>query len=129
MDKRMKKMQTLSTELPGPTLYGPTKASLTIVGWGSVKGTVIDALNDYNHQHLKKVNFLHFSYLWPLNCDSVGKFLDKTKKLLLIENNYSGQFGGLLKKEFGVEFTAQMLKYDGIPFFRQEILEAIKEAI
>lgn len=129
MDKRMKKLQTLAREMPAPSLYGPAKASLTIIGWGSVKGSVLDALNQYNSGHLKKVNFLHFTHLWPLNAELVEKSLLKAKKLLLVENNYGGQLGGLLRREIGADLSGQMLKYDGRPFFRQEVLEAIEQEI
>ena len=51
----------------------------------------------------------------------------KAKNILLIENNKTGQLGELVRQETGVEIKNKFLKYDGRPFFREEIVGKINE--
>jgi len=131
MDKRFNKVKSIEAELPEPKIYGPAEAELTIVGWGSVKGTVVDAMQEYKNTRIqeqknKEVNFLHFNYLWPFPKDKVRAVLGKAKNILLIENNKTGQLGDLIREQTGIEIKNRFLKYDGRPFFREEIIEKIK---
>ncbi len=126
MDKRFKKVKFIQAELPEPKLYGDTAAELTLVGWGSVKQTVIDALKELKKEENNlKVNFLHLNYVWPFPSQRVRAVLGRAKKILLVENNKTGQLGELIRQEAGIEIKNKLLKYDGRPFFREEIMQAI----
>ena len=116
--------------MPGPILYGENDADLTIVGWGSVKGVVMDAVNELrtNDQELK-VNFLHFNVLWPFAKARAKAVLGRAKNILLVENNKTGQLADLIRQEVGVEIKNKFLKYDGRPFFREEVVEEINSII
>ena len=126
MQKRMKKLETVEKEFITPKLFGPSRADLTIIGWGSSKGPITDALKILNSLHRKKVNYLHFSWIYPLPIKKIKKLL-RNKNLVLVENNYSGQFGKLLKQELGIEITKKILKYDGKPLTADEIFNKIKK--
>jgi len=75
----------------------------------------------------KEVSFLHLSYIWPFPKKRVQAILNKAKNILLIENNKTGQLGELVRQETGVEIKNKFLKYDGRPFFREEIAGKINE--
>ncbi len=125
MKKRMCKMTNLKKEIPLPKIYGPKKAPVTLVCWGSTLGPALDAMYEINKAKTQ-INLIHFSYLWPLPL-GLDKFLKQFKKLILVENNFSAQLGNLIRQETGIEIKDKILKYDGRPFWQEEIIKAIKK--
>jgi len=123
-DKRAKKMDALIREIPGPALYGPKAADVTLVAWGSQKLPCLDALEILAGKGVK-ANLLHFSYVFPVNVKETQKALSKCRKTVLIENNSTGQLGGLLKQYADVGFDFHMLKYDGRQFFPEQIADEV----
>jgi len=55
--------------------------------------------------------------------------LEGAKNILLVENNKTGQLGDLIRQETGIEIKNKFLKYDGRPFFREEVVEEINKYI
>ena len=82
--------------------------------------------NEQKAKSNEKVNLMHFSYLWPMNVKAVSRALKNcAPDTLLIEQNATGQFQSLLKEQIGWEPTAYLRKYDGRPFYAEEIIEKI----
>ncbi|HUW22294.1 MAG TPA: 2-oxoacid:acceptor oxidoreductase subunit alpha [Candidatus Bathyarchaeia archaeon] len=130
VEKRMKKVATLVRKVPALNLYGPRKANLTIVGCGSTKGPILEAISGLSVQNPKlKVNFLHLNWLRPFPADVVSETLKRAEKILLIENNYQGQLGQWLRMQTGIEIKDRLLKYDGRQFYPEEITTKIKQII
>jgi 2-oxoglutarate ferredoxin oxidoreductase subunit alpha len=121
MDKRMSKLRGLRADSAPPVLEGPGDAPLTFVAWGSTVGPIRDAMVQLAAQG-KATNLLYFPTVFPLDPDGVVTALGRTHRTLLIEANYSGQFGRLLRAETGVHLTERFLKYDGEPFYPHEIV-------
>lgn len=120
MEKRMKKVEELRKEIPLPKVYGEKNAEITLVSWGSAFGACLDAVNlDSN------INLIHFTHLWPMP-KGLDKFLSQFNKLVLVENNYSGQLGKLIRQETGIEIKNKILKYDSRPFWKGEIINKLK---
>lgn len=125
MEKRMKKLTTCAkNDLPAPQIIGPKKADLTIVSWGSNKGAILEAMKNFSN-----VNFLHLTWLNPFPAKAVKNILAKAKKVLNIECNYSAQLAGLIKQHTGLEIANHLLKYNGRPFFPDEITARIKKVL
>jgi len=121
MEKRMNKLQTcITNDMPEPKIYGPIEADLTIVSWGSNKGVIMEAL-----KQLPNVNFLHITWMSPFPKDFVQKFLGGAKKIIDIECNYNGQLASLIKEQTGIEIDDKLLRYDGRPFYTEEIVEKV----
>jgi 2-oxoglutarate/2-oxoacid ferredoxin oxidoreductase subunit alpha len=130
MEKRMRKLSTLADNLPEPELYGNPEAHVTFVGWGSVKNAVLDAISAGAN-----ANYLHFEFLYPLKTTHFQQLVAKAQhteqatktrhRFILIEQNYFGQLGQLLAQETGFKFSEKLLKYDGRPFFVEEVLECV----
>lgn len=122
MDKRMKKLATCAAQdMPMPQLYGPPDARLTLVSWGSNKGAILDALQEF-----PDVNYLHLTWINPFPSAAVTKILEQARHVINIENNYSAQMAGLIREKTGIEITDNLLKYDGRPFFPEEIIQKVK---
>lgn len=125
-------METASKMMPGPQLIGPKDAKITIVTWGSGKLPAQQAMMTMNKKqetgNNEKVNLLHFSYIWPMNANAIREALKNcATSTLLIEQNATGQFQSLLKEQIGWEPTAYLRKYDGRPFYAEEIIEKVVE--
>jgi 2-oxoglutarate/2-oxoacid ferredoxin oxidoreductase subunit alpha len=128
MDKRMKKLHGIMADSEPPAWEGPADADLTFVAWGSTIGAIRDAMEILAAQG-KKTNLWHFPTVYPIDPDRVVADFAKTRRTLLVEANYSGQFGHLLRAETGVHLTERLLKYDGEPFYPHEIVARAVEVL
>jgi len=126
VDKRNRKFQTyLKNDARLPTVYGPKNADITLVAWGSTKGPALQAMKECK----KKINLLHFTHVWPLPSKETKEILQSQKRLLLVENNSTAQFGQLLHMVTGVSISDTLLKYSGRPVDPEEIIEKVQTMI
>ncbi len=121
MDKRMHKLAGLADEVAPPQREGPARAPLTFLAWGSTVGAVRDAMAELGRRGAT-TNLVWFPAVYPLTPDRIQAALTGTERTLLVEGNYSGQFGRLLRAESGFVPTDRLAKYDGEPFFPHEIV-------
>ncbi len=124
VEKRMKKLETLAKELPQPELVGPAHATITLVGFGSTKGPILEAIEMLREKKVK-VNYLQITYLHPFPSDTVKRILSSAKLPLVIENNHDAQLTGLIRERTGVTIPKTITKYDGRPFSAIEIVKSI----
>jgi 2-oxoglutarate/2-oxoacid ferredoxin oxidoreductase subunit alpha len=130
MDRRQKKMEKYIKSIPRQNVYGESDADLTIVAWGSTKGPVLSALDELKSGDSNlKVNFLHITHAWPFPKENVENVLSKSKKILLIEGNSYSQMGALIREQTGIYIKDRYLKYDGRPFYPEDIIAKIKEVV
>ncbi len=127
MDKRMRKLEGLAGAVPAPVLEGPPDAPVTFVTWGSTIGAVRDAIAELAEQG-RPANLLRFPAVYPLDVARVRPLLAGARRTVLVEANYSGQFGRLLRAETGFAIGDRLLKYDGEPFSPHEIVARALEA-
>jgi 2-oxoglutarate ferredoxin oxidoreductase subunit alpha len=124
MNKRMRKEQSMLPSIPKPKLYGNKNADITLISWGSTKWACIEATQILLEKDIV-ANVLHFNYIYPLNIKKTQPLLDNIQKAIIVENNATGQFAGLLKQYFDFHPEHSLLKYDGHPFFANEIAHII----
>ncbi len=122
MEKRMKKIKLIEKELPTPKIYGDSDAEITLVCFGSVKGPALEAIKELKKKGINS-NMIHLTYLSPFPEKEMKKLLRGAKKLLAVENNFTGQLAGLIREKTGKNITKRLLKYDGRPFYPEEIAE------
>ena len=70
--------------------------------------------------------FLQIRGMWPID-PKIGQIINAFKERILVENNASGQLEQLLKSQMTVDFEKRILKYDGRPFFPEELKEALND--
>jgi 2-oxoglutarate/2-oxoacid ferredoxin oxidoreductase subunit alpha len=131
MEKRMGKLALLLKAVPAEQrckLWGPADADLTVVGWGSTKGTIQDAMAVLAEQG-KKVNYLQVRLMKPFPVDDVTAALAKAKQLVLVEENYSGQLGSLIREQTGVKIEQRILKFDGRPLSEDELVRELSKVL
>ncbi len=131
MQKRMRKLELAEELIPNEkkvNFFGPTQADVTLVGWGSTKGSIVDGMADLEADAIR-CNFLQVRYMSPFPTEIVTKYLSNAKRKILIENNYTGQLGALIREHTGIAMDYRVLKYNGRPFSQNEVYEGVKEAI
>jgi len=119
MENRLAKLELIKKDSPKVLLLGSKNAKKLIVSWGSTKGAILEALrgqNDYAYLQVKT--------MWPIDKE-IGKIINAYETKILIENNATGQLGQLLKSQMSITFDKTILKYNGRPFFPNEIKEAL----
>jgi len=122
-EKRLRKMKGIRAKSLLPTEIGDVShADTIIVSWGSNRGVVEEALEILKQDNLAG---LHFHQVYPLP-ERTKKLLTK-KKIVVLENNFGGQFANLLKLEYGIKVADNILKYDGDPFSVEEVVKKLQE--
>jgi 2-oxoglutarate ferredoxin oxidoreductase subunit alpha len=89
---------------------------LLAVGWGST-GDVFQDVMGSDELRGRKTAYLHYTYLWPLRTQELQRLANQSKRIVLVEQNYQGQLGMLIRMECGLDIPDKILKYDGRPFF------------
>lgn len=128
VDKRNAKLPTYVTNhFQKPNVYGDLdRSEIVFVAWGSMKGPVLEALRSLNAKQ-KSYALIHFTHVYPLSEEKVRPFFPAGKRYILVENNSQAQFGRLLRQETGIHIAEKLLKYDGRPFFQEEIVDYVKK--
>jgi len=123
-EKRMRKMDGVLPLLPPPELHGAADAQVTLVGWGSTEGVIREAMEQLAEAGVVADN-LQIRWLVPLHADAILSILSKCRKVVVVENNYSGQFARYLRSETGFDADGHIRKYDGEPFMPHHIVNGI----
>lgn len=124
-EERIKKQEIIGDEIENfepYKMHGKTDSENLIVGWGSTKGAIIDAMKDID------CKFLQVIYLEPLS-KKIKKELEKAKNIIAIENNSTSQLSELIAEKTGMIITKKILKYDGRQFLADELAQEIKRLI
>ncbi len=124
-EKRIKKQEAIADEIKNfetYKIYGKTTSKNLIVGWGSTKGAIIDAMKDID------CKFLQVIYLEPFD-NGIKKELEKAKNIIAIENNSTSQLSELIAEKTGLIIKNKILKYDGRQFLADELAQEIKRLI
>ncbi|MGC8930840.1 MAG: 2-oxoacid:acceptor oxidoreductase subunit alpha [Dictyoglomus sp.] len=124
VEKRMKKKELLLKEIEEPLFFGVDNPEFVFIGWGSTYGVIREGIERLINEGYP-IGHLHFSDVYPIAKESLEKF--KGRKLYTIEQNYQGQFAALLRKETGINVERGVVKYNGFPFYVEEIIKGVKE--
>jgi 2-oxoglutarate ferredoxin oxidoreductase subunit alpha len=125
VEKRRRKELALRSEVLAPKLRGSDEASIAVVAWGATEPIVTETLRRLDDP---RVAHIHFVQLYPLGED-IAELLGAYEKRILVEDSPTGAFGDLLMKECGIEMHDRILKDDGIAFYVEELLEALRELV
>ncbi len=125
VEKRLKKMAMIKQEMIPPEQIGPKNYENLIIGWGSTFNVIKEALDLLE---LKKTAFLHFEQVYPLY-EATKSYLEKAKKIVIVENNATSQFGKLIRLQTGFDIKRKILKYSGLAFSVEEMAEKINQML
>jgi 2-oxoglutarate/2-oxoacid ferredoxin oxidoreductase subunit alpha len=128
MDKRMNKMKALAEEVEEPWFIGKENPEILLVGWGSTYGTLRETV-EILHEEGHSIGALSFGDLYPLPTKVLKEKVQGAKKIINVEQNYTGQFAKLIRQETGIAFDHSILKYDGRQIALEELIESVKEVL
>lgn len=121
VEKRLGKLDLIEKEILTPYFMGEENYKTLIISWGSNFYAIKEAMKDK-----KDFALLHFVQVYPVN-KVITDYVQKAEKLVIIEQNATGQFEKLLKRDFGINFDKKLLKYNGSPFSAEEIKTFLEE--
>ncbi|HCL25460.1 MAG TPA: 2-oxoacid:acceptor oxidoreductase subunit alpha [Dehalococcoidia bacterium] len=128
VEKRARKFDHILDDIAPPVLRGPADADVTLVGWGSTDGIIAEAVDALNAEGIS-VNHLQIKWMVPFHGDNIMETLSKSKRTIIVENNFSGQFARYLRSETGFAADGHIRKYDGEPFMPHHIVDGVKAQI
>ena len=86
-EMRSRKLAVLQSALKPPPLHGDAEGDLLVVGWGSTKGAIEEAVDRARAEGLR-VSSTHLTFLSPLHPGLVELF-SRYRKVMTVEINYS----------------------------------------
>jgi len=89
MTMRSRKMAVFQSTLQQPEVNGPEEGELLVVGWGSTKGAIEEAVERAQDEGLS-VSSLHLTFLSPLE-PGLKEIFGRFKKVITVEINYSDE--------------------------------------
>lgn len=128
VDKRHRKFEGIIADEEEPWEIGVDDFDTLVVCWGSTYGVVkesIDLLNKKGH----RIKGLVFGDVFPLPLKKFKKFHSMAKNYIVVEMNRDGQFEGLIRQEALVASDHLITKYDGRPFYLEELVERLEEVL
>ena len=128
MERRQRKMEGALARIDPPELNGPKDADVTLVGWGSTWGVIGEAIEHLEREGIR-ASHLQVKWMVPLHVEAIQSALAGAKKIVIVENNYSGQFARYLRSESGVVADAHIRKYDGEPFLPHHVVDGVREVL
>lgn len=127
MDKRLSKLNGLTIRDAVRVNAPNAQADVVLVSMGSLGGTLEEARSTLEASGLK-VNQAMIRQIHPFPTAQIQAELDKAIKVVVVENNATGQLADQVKLYTGESTKINnLLKYDGNPFIPTEIVKAVKE--
>ncbi|MBS5886329.1 2-oxoacid:acceptor oxidoreductase subunit alpha [Clostridium sp.] len=126
MEKRMKKLELIKNDIEEPEFIGKEDLEILLLGFGSTYGALKDAVEELNNQG-EKVGALSFGDIYPLPEEGLRKYAKQAKKIINVEQNFTGQLGKLITQETGILMTNSILKYDGRQICGNDIVARLRK--
>ncbi|ASV65881.1 2-oxoacid:acceptor oxidoreductase subunit alpha [Cytobacillus kochii] len=127
MDKRFRKIENVKFNTPVYKNAPHEEADLLLVGFISTRGAIEEAITRLEADGLK-VNHAHIRLIHPFPTDELMPLVESAKKVVVVENNATGQLANIIKMNVGhANKIIKYNKYDGNPFLPHEIHTKCKE--
>jgi len=127
MDKRFRKLDALKFDTPVYKNAPHEEPDVLLVGFNSTRGAIEEVQERLNAQGLK-VNHAHIRLIHPFPSADMAPLVAKAKKVIVVENNYTGQLANIMKMNIGGHDKIEMItKYNGTPFLPGELENRVKE--
>ncbi len=101
---RSLKLAAFQRTLKTPPVYGGDEGDMLLVGWGSTKGAIEEAVERLRAEG-KAVSSLHLKFLQPM-ASGIKEVLQRFGKVMTIENNWSDTLDGDLIDEHNRRYSS-----------------------
>ncbi len=127
MDKRFRKLENIRFDTPVYKYAPHEDADLLLVGFNSTRGVIEEAIGRLEKDGMK-VNHAQIRLIHPFPTDELLPLVQSAKKVLVVENNATGQLANIIKMNVGnAQKIIKYVKYDGNPFLPNEVYTKSKE--
>lgn len=125
VDKRLAKGQALKREAMPPELVGSKDYENLVICWGSTYHAVREGLAALGRDDTA---MLHFKQVYPLHAKTAD-YVAQARRTVVLEGNATGQFRKVLRLYAGVEADESVVKYDGLSFSVEDVVESLHEIL
>jgi 2-oxoglutarate ferredoxin oxidoreductase subunit alpha len=131
VEKRMKKLDIVAKEVlieDKLKFYGDANSENIVISWGSPKGAIIESIENLKQEGFS-IGFVQVRLIQPFPIEEVKKALIGKKRIIDIEENFTGQLAGIIKEQTGIAPNFNILKYTGRPMTTTEVYNALKAVL
>jgi 2-oxoglutarate ferredoxin oxidoreductase subunit alpha len=121
-NKRMKKMTAIKSATPIQFYDGSDNPEVTFISFGSTLGPIREALVTLRAQGIDAAAY-NLSWMWPFPVEQTMNVIQKSKNTVVVEGNSLNQLAKLIRQETGIDVYHKRTKYDGRPFYPEEIVQ------
>ncbi|MDP6793996.1 MAG: 2-oxoacid:acceptor oxidoreductase subunit alpha [Verrucomicrobiota bacterium] len=127
--KRRNKLKTLADELPAPEIFGPESGDVLLVGWGSTRGPLLEAVEQLSNGGYT-LSTMHMKHINPLPT-GLEDILPRFKSVYIVEMNDGGVYGygqlaGILRARYADARIKGINKTAARRWKVSEIIERVK---
>jgi 2-oxoglutarate ferredoxin oxidoreductase subunit alpha len=128
VNKRNSKLEGIRRELGEVKVEVEAEVEILVFCFGSTQGVVAEAVARLSSKG-QKVAMVHLKCVWPFPREVVSGLVGEGRKVVTVEQNYSGQLAQLLLQECGLRAVGTVRRYDGRPFTVAEVEAGVEELI
>jgi 2-oxoglutarate/2-oxoacid ferredoxin oxidoreductase subunit alpha len=129
MEKRMRKLANVTIPNPIAKNVKHEEPDVLFIGFNSTRGAIEEAMERLEQEGVK-VNHAHIRLIHPFPTAELAPLMEKAKRVVVVENNATGQLANIIKMNVGYAQKIQsILKFDGTPFLPHEIHQRSKELL
>ncbi len=110
--KRFHKLDDIREDLTFVRRYGPEDAEVGVIGWGSSKGAIKEAILRAEKLGMKVAGLVP-QIIHPIPYDKIDEFMKPLRRILVVEVSYAGQFYNYLKSYYPVPDKLMLYKRSG----------------
>lgn len=127
MDKRWRKLE--GVQGGGLRYLGDPEPDILFVSFGSTFGAIEETLAMIAADG-QKAGFACLTRLWPLPKEELAPLLTRAPRVLVVEQNATGQLRRLIQQELGFhDKLHSALRYDGLPFLPRQLYVRAGEVV
>ena len=130
-EKRLKKMQTFLAHYKKALFVDAPyeEADVLLIGMTATRSCIAETA-EVLRQEGKKVNHVQIRLLSPFPAKEIMPYLQKAKKIIVVEHNATAQLAHLLRMQVeGCPHLESILQYDGDILYPEELLVRCKEVL
>lgn len=101
------------------------RGQIGVIGWGATAGVVREAVSRAEKRGID-VGAIFPKMIYPHNDLTIRPFVEGHQRILVVEENFTGQYARLLVRHYDFE-PERLNKYDGLPFQPEQVLRKIEE--
>jgi 2-oxoglutarate ferredoxin oxidoreductase subunit alpha len=107
------------------TVESSMRGQIGVIGWGATAGVVREAVMRAEKRGIN-VGAIFPKMIYPHNDLTIRPFIEGHHRLLVVEENYMGQYARILLRYYDID-PYRLNKYDGLPFTPEMVLQKIEE--